>query len=155
MVINSDSRSCSFPERGDNEHGSEFQRSECCFLSESGEVVPVGTSDFFNQAMHFKSLKQPRDLGARFFRQEGAKGTILKAMDMKFSTDNPFEQLPIFIAEEIKPAIGPLAIRRRLRDLFKILDPHGGILERGDELQITPGRPLHQFPKNGKAAVRC
>jgi hypothetical protein len=151
MVINSDSRSCSFPERGDDEHGSEFQRSECCFLSESGDVVPVGTSDFFNQAMHSKSLKHPRDLGARFVRQEGAKGTILKAMDMKFSTDNPFEQLPIFIAEEIKPAIGPLAIRRRLRDLFKVLDPHGRIVDRGDELQITPVRRLHQFPKHGKA----
>lgn len=150
MVIKLDSRSCSFPERRDNEHGSEFQRSECCFLSEAGEIVPVSTSDFFNQAVHPESLKHPGDLGARFMRQEGAKGAVLKAMDMKLSTDNPFEQLEVFTAEEIKTAIGPLAIRGRLRDLFKVLDPHSRILDRGDELQITPVRRLHQFPKHGK-----
>lgn len=151
MAIKLDSRSCSFPERGDNEHGSEFQRSEYCFLSEAGDVIPVSTSDFLDHSMHPESLKHPGDLRARFFRQDGAKGAVLKAMDMKLSTDNTFKQLQIFTTEEIKTAIGPLAIRLRLRDLFKILGSHGRILDRGDELQITPVRRLHQFQKNGKA----
>jgi len=151
MAIKLDSRSCSFPERGDNEHGSEFQRSEYCFLSKAGDVIPVSASDFFNHAVHPESLKHPGDLGTGFFRQEGAKGAVLKAMNVKFSTDNTFKQLQVFTAEEIKTAIGPLAIRGRLRDLFKVLDPHRRILDRGDELQITPVRRFHQLPKHGKA----
>jgi hypothetical protein len=150
MVIKLDSSGCSFPERRDDKQGSEFQRREYCFLSEAGDVIPVSASDFFNHAVHSESFKHPGNLGAGFFRKDRTKGTVLKTMYMKFSTNNPLKQLEVFTPEEIKAAIGPLAVRRRLRNLFKVLDPDRGILDRGDKLQITPVGRFHQFPKHRK-----
>jgi len=150
MVIKLDRDSCSFPERGDDEQGCELQSSECCFLSEPGDVVLVSSSDFFNQAMYSESLKDSGDLVPRFLGHDGARRAVLKSTDMKFSTDNAFEQLQILAAEEIKAAIGPLAIRHGLRDLLEIFDAHGRIFDGGDELQITLVSSFHQVPKDGE-----
>ena len=150
MVINLYPHRCGFHERRNDEHGSELQGGVSHFLSEVGQVVFVGSSDFLNQAMHFETLEHSGDLGAGFFGQDDAKGTVLESPDIKLSTDDSFEQLQIFAVKEIKPTIGSLAIRRGLRDLFKVLDPHGGIFDRGDEFQVTSVRRFHQFPKNGK-----
>ena len=43
VAVKLDSRSGSFPEREDDEHGSEFQRREYCFLSGAGDVIPLST----------------------------------------------------------------------------------------------------------------
>ncbi len=151
MIINLSPNYRGFHERRDDEHGSELQGGVNDFLSKVGQVVFISSSDFFNQAMHFETLEHSGDLGARFFGQDGAKGTILESPDVKFSANDTFEQLQILTVKEIKPTIGPLAIRCRLGDFFKVLDPRGRIFDDGDELQVTPVRRFHQFPKNRKA----
>jgi len=151
MVINLCPHRRGFHERGDNEHRSELEGGVNHFLSKVGQVVFVGPSDFLNQAMHSETFEQSGDSGAGYFGQEGAKGTVLESPDVKFSADDAFEQLQILAVKEIKPTIGPLAIRCGLRDFLKVLDPHGGIFDGGDEFQVTSVRRFHQFPKNGKA----
>jgi len=140
-----------FHERGDDEHGSELQSSVSNFLSEAGQVVFIGSSDFFNQAMHFETFEHSGDLGAGFFGQDGAKESVLESSNIKLSADDGFEQLQILAEKEVKPTVGPLAIRGGLRDLLKVFEPHGGILDGGDEFQVTSVCRFHQFPKNGKA----
>jgi len=151
MIINLSPNHRSFHERRDDEHGSELQGGVSDFLPEVGQVVFVSSSDFFNQAMHSETLEHSGDLGSGLFGQDGAKETILESPDVKFSADDTFKQLQILAVKEIKPTIGPLAIRCRLRDLFKVLDPRGRIFDCGDEFQVTPVCRFHQFPKNRKA----
>jgi hypothetical protein len=151
MIINLNPYHRGLHERRDDEHGSELQGGVSNFLSKVGQVVFVGSSDFFNQAMHSETLEHSGDLGAGFCGQDGAQGTVLESPDVKFSPEDPFEQLQILTVKQIKPTIGPPAIRCRLRDLFKVLDPHGGIFNGGDEFQVTSVRRFHQFPKDGKA----
>jgi len=117
MIINLSPNHRSFHERRDDEHGSELQGGVSDFLPEVGQVVFVSSSDFFNQAMHSETLEHSGDLGSGLFGQDGAKETILESPDVKFSADDTFEQLQILAVKEIKPTIGPLAIRCRLRDL--------------------------------------
>lgn len=151
MVINLHTDSCRLGKKRNNEHSPQLQCSVSHFLSKVGQIVLVSTSDFLDQAMHSEALKHSGDLGSGFVSHDDAEGTILESPDVKFSADDTFEQLQILTVKEIKPTIGPLAIRCRLRDLFKVLDPHGGIFDHGDELQVTSVRCFHQFSKNGKA----
>ncbi len=150
MVIKLHADSCRLRKRRDDEHGPHLQRCVSHFLPEVSQIVLVSTSDFLDQAMHPETLEHSGDLGSGFVRHDGAKRTILKSSDVKFSTNNSLKHLQIFAVEEIEPAIGPLAIRSRFRDFFKVLDPHGRIFDLGDEFQVTSVRCFHQFPKNGK-----
>ena len=151
MVINLHTGSCGLRKRRNDEHGPQLQRSVSHFLPEVSQIVLVGTSDFLDQAMHSETLEHSGDLESRFVRHDHAKRTVLESPDVEFSTDHSFKQLQILAVEEIKPAIGSLAIRGGLRDLLKILDPDGGLFDGGDEFQVTSVRRFHQFPKHGKA----
>ena len=150
MVITLYSHHCGFHERRNDEHGSEFQSAGSDFLPEVGQVVFIGSSDSLNQTMHFETFEYSGNLSTAHPGQDGAKGTVLESPDIKLSADDAFEQLQILAEKEIKPAIGPLAIRGGLRDLLKILDPYGGIFDGGDELQVPSVCRFHQFPKNRK-----
>ena len=150
MVMKLHTSSLRLRKRGNDEHGPQLQRYVSHFLPKVGQIVLVSTSDFLDQAMHSEALEHSGDLGAGFVRHDDAKGTVLESPDIELSTDNSLKQLQVFAMEEIKPAIGPLAIRRRLRDLFKVLDPHGRVLDLGDEFHVTSVRCFHQFPKKRK-----
>ena len=151
MVINLHTGSCRLRKRRDDEQGPQLQRSVSHFLPEAGQIVLVGTSDFLDQAMHSETLEHSGDLGSGFVRHDDAKRTVLESPDVEFSTDHSFKQLQILAVEEIKTAVGSLAIRGGLRDLLKILDADGGLFDGGDEFQVTSVRRFHQFPKHGKA----
>jgi len=138
-------------ERRDDDHGPDLQRRSNHLLSEASQVILISSSDSLNQAVHFETLEHSGDLMSGFADHHGAKGTVLETTDIELSADDAFEQFQVFTVKEIKAAIGPLAIGGRLRDLFKVLDSHGGIIDLGDELQVTSVRRFHQFPKNGKA----
>lgn len=151
MVINLHTDSCRLRKSRNNEHGSELQ---CCgyyFLSETSQVVLVSFLDSFNQPVHSETFEDPGDLVPGLANQNGAKRTVLKTADLEPSLDDAFEQLQIFAVEEIESTIGPLAVRRRLRDLFKVLDPHSRIFDRGDKFQVSSVCRFHQFPKDGEA----
>ena len=148
MVIKLNPHHCWFHERRDDEQCSQLQGSIYHFLSEVGEVVFIGPSDFFNQTVHSETLEHSGDLMPRFADHNGAKGAVLKSTDIELSPDDTFEQLEIFTIKEVKPAICALAIRRGFRDLFEVPDPHGGIFDCGDELQVASIRCFHQFPKD-------
>ena len=150
MVINLHTDSCRLRKRRNDEHGSQLQRRVSHFLSEVGQIVLVSTSDFLDQAMHSETLEHSGDLESGFVRHDDSKGAVLESPDIELSTNHSLKQLQVFALEKIKPAIGSLAVRRGLRDLFKVLDPHGRIFYRGDEFQVTSVRCFHQFPKNGE-----
>jgi hypothetical protein len=148
MVINLYPHRHGLDERWNDEHGSQLQGGVGHLLSEVGQIILVSSSDFFDQAMHFETLEHSGNLGSGFVGHEDAKGTVLESPDIELSTDNSLQQLQVFTLEEVKPAIGPLAVRHRLRDLLKVLDPHGGIFDLGDKLQVPSVCRFHQLPKN-------
>jgi len=150
MVIKLRSDNRRLRKRGNDEHGPQLQGCVGHFLPEVGQIVLVSTSDFLDQAMHSETLKHSGDLGSGFVRHNDAKATVLESPDIELSADDSFKQLQVFAMEEVKPAIGPLAVGRGLRDFFKVLYPRGGVLDLGDKFQVTSVRCIHQFPKNRK-----
>jgi hypothetical protein len=151
MVIKLRSDSRGLRKRGNDKHGPQLQRCVGHFLPEVGQIVLVSTSDFLDQAMHSETFEHSGDLRAGFVRHDHAEGTVLESPDIELSTNNSLKELQVFGVEKIKPTIGPLAVRRGLRDLCKVLYPHGRVLDLGDEFQVTSVRCFHQFPKNRKA----
>ena len=151
MVINLHAGGCRLREGWDNKQGSQLEGCVSDFQPEMSQIVPVGPSDFLDQAVHFKTLEHSGDLGSRLVRHDDAKRTILESSDIEFSPEDSLKELEILALEKIKPAIGSLAIRGGLGDLLKTLDAHGGLFDGGDEFQVTSVRGFHQFPKNGKA----
>jgi len=139
-----------FHERRDDQQRPKLQDGVDRLLPEVGKVVFVGPSDFLDEAMHSETFEQSGDPGSGYFRQDVPERAVLESADVKFSTHDAFEQLQILAVEEIKPAVGSLAVRGWLGDFLKILDAHGRIFEGRDEFQVTPVRCFHQFPKNGK-----
>jgi hypothetical protein len=148
MVMKLHADSCRLRQRRNDEQGPQLQRCVGYFLPKVGQIVLVSSSDFLDQAMHSETLEHSGNLGSGFVRHDDAKGTVLESPDIELSTDHSLKQLQVFAVEEIKPTIGPLAIRGRLRDLFKALDPHGRIFDLGDEFQVTSVRCFHQLPKD-------
>ena len=151
MVINLHSGSCRLRKRRDDEQSPQLQRSVSHFLPEASQIVLVGTSGFLDQAVHSETLEHSGDLESRFVRHDHSKRTVLESPDVKFSAEHSFKQLQILAVEEIKSAVGSLAIRGGLRDLLEILDADGGLFDGGDEFQVASVRRFHQFPKHGKA----
>jgi hypothetical protein len=128
MVIKLHSGSCRLRKRRDDEQSPQLERSVSHFLPEAGQIVLVGTSGFLDQAVHSETFEHSGHLESRFVRHDRSKRTVLESPDVEFSTDHSFKQLQILAVEEIKTAVGSLAIRGGLRDLLKILDADGSPL---------------------------
>ena len=102
MVIKLHSNCCRFGERRDNDQRFQLQGGGHHLLAEESQIIPISSPNPLDQAMHVKTLDDPRDLGSRFSKQCGTQKAVFKTMDVKLPSHKRLEQLVILFIEEVK-----------------------------------------------------
>jgi hypothetical protein len=77
-------------------------------LSEFGNVVLVGSSDFANDAVGMESFQESRHCTGAYFWNVFAQRLVLKPVDVEFATGQNFKKFEIILAEKIEPFVGTL-----------------------------------------------
>ena len=76
---------------------------------------------------------------------------VLESADIEFSGYNGTEQIEIIAMEEVESSPTALAIMDGFGDLIEITDGRGGIVDRGDKIEVSAICGLHQFEEDREA----
>ena len=94
-------------------------------------------ADFSNQTMNVEPFDGARDLGAAFPGKFIPEVFVLKATDRELPACYGFKEQLVLIVKEIEAFVGTFALNNGLRDLVQFFDPYTGIIDGGDELDVS------------------
>lgn len=135
-------------ERRDYEQFSGFQSGCDNSLAEFGQIVFIGSSDFFDKAVHMKPFEHARYLIGGFVGKVFSDSAVAQAADVEFAPDNSFKQIQIVAIKKVEAAITAVVVTYGLRNLFDVFLCGAGIVNGGDEIDIAAIGSAHQFGKH-------
>lgn len=103
----------------------------------SGKVVFIIPGDFFDKPMFAESSDDIGYLTWRLPLKESADSAVTETADIEFSPDDRDEDVEIVAVKEIEAAIGALIGPNRAGNLLQISNTVGGIVNRGEKLDIA------------------
>jgi hypothetical protein len=135
-------------EQRDHEQFSGFQSGCDNSSTKFGQVVFVGSSDLFDKAVRSKAFEHARDLTGRFSDHMSFESLAGEAADVEFAPANRMKQIEVVSVKEIKAAIAAAIISDGLGNLFDVFVGRTGIVNGGDEIDITAVCGTHQFSEH-------
>ena len=104
---------------------------------EPREIVTVGAGDSFDESVQSQAFEDAANLGAGLAGEVAPEILVLESADVELPAGDDLEEVLIVCGEEVEFSIGALVLEDGLRDLMEGTDSCAGIVESGDELQIT------------------
>lgn len=122
---------------GNDDQFFEFQSHGDHLRSKFRKVVFVGVADFSDEAVNMQPFDHARDPSTAFFSKFSPQVFVLEAADGEFPTCYGFEEQLVLIVKEIEAFVRTLTCYDRFRDLIQFLDPGTGVINGGNEFEIS------------------
>jgi hypothetical protein len=122
----------------DDEHLTELKRNSSDSPSKGSKVILVIAGDFFDEPMFAESSDDCGYLTCRLRLKKLSDSAVTETADIEFSTNYRDKDVEIVTVKEIEAAIGTLIGLDGTGNLLQITNAVGGIINRGEELDISP-----------------
>lgn len=123
--------------RWNDEHLTELKRYCSDPPSKSSKVILVIAGDFFDEPVFAESSDDCGYLTCRLCLKKFADIAVTEAAYIEFSTNDRDEDIEVVTMKKIEAAIGPLIGLDWTGNLLQITNAVGGIINRGEELDIS------------------
>ena len=133
----------------------QFQRDGCNEASKRGEVVFVGMTHLFDDAVFTEAANDGGDLACVFPGQVLAQVGVFESADHKLATKDNGEQLEVVAVEEVEATVGAVVGANGFGHFVELFDAVGGIVDGGPDFfcLVARGQGTGRAVRDALAAV--